>query len=177
LKAVLFGLSGLAAVGLLLALAVHVAAIAGMALFGEGAFVLHGGIFVVWLPTVIVSHRATREFKRNHFWKAALRGCPPWMRGLTYALFAYAMVNFGYFFLTTAVAGRGHAPLADAATRRLFSGHWMAFYAAAMSALYSSARIPSLDATRRCTQGHPVGPSASFCEECGAPVLGTSLRA
>jgi hypothetical protein len=171
LNSILLAFSALAGVGLILSLAVHVAALAGIPLFGGAAFALHAGIFVVWIPTVLVAHQRTQDFRRGDFWKAALRGCPTWMKRLTYGFFVYAIVNFGYFFITTAVAGPSHAGPANAATLRGFSGHWMAFYSAAMSVLYSSARIPSTDAGRRCAQGHAVGPLARFCEQCGSPVM------
>src|SRR5437870_7027920 len=34
------------------------------------------GIFVVWLPTVLLLNTLTRDFKQKDLWKAALRGCP-----------------------------------------------------------------------------------------------------
>ena len=170
LNSVSIAFSALAGIGLVLSLAVHVASLAGIALFGGYAFALHAGIFVVWIPTVIIAQRHTRDFKQKDFWKAALRGCPSWMKWLTYGFFAYAIVNFAYFFITTAVAGSKHSGPPNAATLRGFSGHWMAFYSAAMSILYSSIRVPSLDAGRRCVQGHQVGPLAKFCEQCGSPV-------
>lgn len=173
MNAVLLAFSILAGLGLVLSIAVHVAALAGIALFGSAAFSLHVGIFVVWLPTVIIARRHTRDFKQKDFWKAALRGCPAWMKWLTYFFFVYAIINFAYFFITTAVASPRHSGPPDAATLRGFSGHWMAFYSAAMSVLYSSTRIPSLDAGRQCVQGHQVGPLAKFCEQCGSPVLGS----
>lgn len=168
MKPILIAFSALAGLGLVLSLAVHAASFAGIALFGGRAFALHVGIFVVWIPTVVIAQRNTREFKRKDFWKAALRGCPSWMKGLTYGSFAYAIVNFAYFFLTTA-GGPKHSSPPDAAILRGFSGHWMAFYSAAMSVLYSSTRVSS-DAGRQCIRGHQVGPLSKYCERCGAPV-------
>jgi hypothetical protein len=167
-NSVLIAFAGLAGLGLVCSLGVHAASLAGIALFGRHAFVLHAGIFVVWIPAAIVAQK--HGFKRKDLWKAALRGCPPWMRTLTYGFFAYAIVNFAYFVITTAGAGPRHSGVPDAATLRGFSGHWMAFYSVAMSILYSSTRMASLDHRRRCTQGHPIGPLAKFCEQCGSPV-------
>jgi len=171
----LYPLMALAAVGLVLSLAVHIASLAGIALFGNAAFALHVGIFAVWLPAMFVLQQHTPAVNRKDLWKVALRGCPPWMRLLTYGFFAYAFVNFMYFFVVTAGAGSKHSGPADDATLRGFSGHWMAFYAAAMSIFYSSLRIPTLEARRECTQGHPVGPVAKFCEQCGSPVQSPGL--
>jgi hypothetical protein len=172
-NSVALAFAALAGIGLVLSLAVHVAALAGSAPFGNASFALHFGVFVVWIPTVIIARRQTRDFKQKDFWKAALRGCPTWMKWLTYTFFAYAIVNFAYFFLTTEGASPHPSRPPDTAILRGFSGHWMAFYSAAMSVLYSSTRIPSLDAGRQCVQGHPVGPLANFCEQCGSPVRGS----
>jgi hypothetical protein len=132
--------AALAGIGLALSVAVHAASLAGIALFGDLAFALHAAIFVVWIPTIGFARFQTRDFKRKDFWKAAMLGCPPWMKRLTSGFFAYAVLNFAYFFITTAAAGAKHSGPADAATLRGFSGHWMAFYSAAMSILYSSSR-------------------------------------
>ena len=171
MNSILIALSALAGIGLVLSLVVHVASLAGVALFGHNAFALHVGIFVVWIPTVLVAHRYARDFKSKDFWKAALRGCPSWMKATTYGFFAYALVNFAYFFVTTGLMRSNQSGVPEAATLRGFSGHWMAFYSAAMSVLYSSTRAPALDADRRCALGHSVGPLANFCEQCGSPVL------
>lgn len=173
MNSVALAFAALAGIGLVLSLAVHLSALAGDALFGNAAFALHAGVFVVWIPTVIIARRTTRDFNSKDFWKAALRGCPAWMKWLTYGFFAYALVNFAYFLLTSAIASGHPSRPPQAAMLRGFSGHWMAFYSAAMSVVYSSTRIPSHDAGRRCVQGHPVGPLANFCEQCGSPVRGS----
>jgi hypothetical protein len=173
LISILLAFSSLAGIGLALSLAVHIAALSNISLFGGAAFVLHVGIFVVWFPTVIIAQRHTRDFKQKNVWRAALRGCPAWMKQLTFGFFIYAIVNFVYFFITTAVTSSKHSGPPDTATLRGFSGHWMAFYSAAMSVLYSSTRIPSMDAGRQCAQGHQVGPLSKFCERCGSPVIGS----
>ena len=134
----------LAALGLVLSLIVHIYALIGVANpFGAAAWVLHGGVFVVWLPAVVVAHRSTRESKQRDFWKAALRACPEWMKRMTYAFGAYAMINFVLFL----------ALFRDNELRG-FSGHWMAFYSAALAVLYS-ARQMNLS-PERCPVGHLV---------------------
>ena len=47
---------------------------------------------------------------------------------------------------------------------RGFSGHWMAFYLAATSTLYSVIVVSRADVVRRCPDGHPASPSANFCD-------------
>jgi hypothetical protein len=70
-----------AGVGLVLSILSHLAALLGTQRpLGDQAFWLHMGIFVVWIPTVLVSQRLTSGVDRKDFWNAALRGCPAWMK-------------------------------------------------------------------------------------------------
>ena len=156
----------LAAIGLILSCLVHLAAWLGVPV-PAGANVLHYGIVVVWLPTIYVSNRLVKDFKHQDFWNAALRGCPAWMRYLVNGCFAYAFVSFGGFLVYHLVTG--HAlPMV-----RSLSGHWMAFYSAAFAVLYSGAQVERYDHQRRCPLGHPVSPSAEYCDQCGNPIVRT----
>jgi hypothetical protein len=162
--------SGLAAVGLALSVLSHLATFFGkQGPLGDYAFVLHVGVFVVWLPTVFASSGLTSGFQRKDFWKASLRGCPPWMRYMVYGFLGYAVLNF-VIFMANAPPKGGSGPM-PAAVVRGFSGHWMAFYSVAMATLYSAAHVKDRDAARRCLQGHAVGPLAQFCEQCGQPAV------
>jgi hypothetical protein len=153
----------LAAVGLVASFTVHALAWAGVRV--PGAMLLGFGLFVVWVPTVLISTRLTRESPRKDFWKAALRGCPRWATRGTMALFAYALVNFASFMFLP--RERGQSPSA-AEEVRLFSGHLMVFYAVAAAVLYSA--VHAVDDRRRCPSGHVNSAQATFCERCGAPV-------
>jgi hypothetical protein len=160
----------LSVIGLVLSLMAHAAALLGQPQpFGPTTWGLHIGIFVVWLPAVIACNRLVRNFNRKDFWKAALRGCPDWMRWLTYGFLGYAIINFLLFVALAQprVAGGANAP---PQVFRGFSGHWMAFYSAAAAILYSAIVVARSDTARRCPNGHPVLPSAKFCEQCGAAV-------
>ena len=78
----------LALVGLVVVLSVHVAVLAGStALFSQVGKLIFQGIFVVWLPTIVVMNRLTRDFKQKDIWKAALRGCPQRMQRAQYVIF------------------------------------------------------------------------------------------
>jgi len=161
----------LSAAGLILSLIVHLSAVLGHELgLGQAVWALHIGIFAVWLPAILVINRTTGDFRRRDLWKAALRGCPNWMRKMTYGFAGYAIVNFiiFVFLMVSHPAINSNEP--TPATLRGFSGHWMAFYSAALSVLYSATRIKEVDAGRRCRGGHPVSPLAQYCEKCGAPV-------
>lgn len=161
---------GLAAIGFILSVAAHLAAVAGSPIpFGKAVWGLHIGIFVVWLPTVLVGTRLTRGANRKDYWKIALAGCPKWMRTALYLLFGYALLNFVLFLATTAShpQPKGSAP---PEVVRGFSGHWMVFYGAAFASLYSASVIGYSGMDRKCPNGHPATVTAKFCEECGAPL-------
>lgn len=156
----------LAALGFILSVAAHLMALAGLEMpGGEQVWALHVGIFVVWIPAVLVSIRVTRNTSRKDFWKVVFSGCPAWMRTAFYVLFAYALLNFFLFVFRDSRTGNS---LSEEV--RGFSGHWMIFYGAAFAILYSAIHSPNLFLDRRCPNGHPVGPTAQFCPECGLPL-------
>ena len=64
MNVLLLPLAGLAAIGLLASAVIHVMTLIGMEP-PSAAMGLHIGIFVVWLPTVVVSQRLTREYKQK----------------------------------------------------------------------------------------------------------------
>jgi hypothetical protein len=131
--------------------------------------VLHIGIFIVWIPAVLVANRLTKDVPRKDFWKAALRGCPEWMRYMSYGFFGYAFLNF-VFFAITAPKGRAASSMSPSEVRG-FSGLWMAFYSAALSIVFSAIRLWDQEWQRRCLNGHAVSPIAKFCDQCGRPVI------
>ena len=155
-----------AVAGLLCMAAVHISALVGvtapfrMAMrFGVPA------LFVVWLPTIFVMNRLTREFKQKDIWRAALRGCPAWMRRSVWIIFGYCWVSF---FVLPAVYGGGMDSSPNKA--RVMSAGVMAFYVIAAAISYSALNADRSDDLIRCLNGHPVQPLAKFCDECGAPV-------
>lgn len=170
IRPVLLPLMWLSLLGLVLSFLVHLSALLGMvSALGEAAWFLHGGIFLVWLPAVLVLQPLTREFKQKDLWRAALRGCPSWMRSMTYGFFGYAVLNFVIFLVMH--PGRDALPETPAVIFRGFSGHWMAFYSAAVAIFYSARHAEEDDRGRRCPSGHQVGPLAKYCEQCGRQVV------
>lgn len=158
----------LAALGFILSVTAHVMALAGIPFPGGGlVWGLHIGIFVVWIPAVIVGNRATRYSNRKDYWKTTTAGCPLWMRRALYVLFYYAIINFILFIVSTAGEPKttGAAP---PSVIRGFSGHWMIFYGAAFATLYSAIHAPRLLRECKCPQGHSVAPTDRFCPECGS---------
>lgn len=168
MKAILYPFMILAACGLVLSMVAHGMALAGVPLPGAKlALGLHIGIFLVWLPAVLVSLQTTRFSDRKDFWKVALSGCPAWMRRACYVLFGYTVLNFIVLFTSTARDTK-HRPDANSpSVVRGISGHWMVFYGAAFAILYSRIHAPALYRERKCPQGHAVSPPARFCSECG----------
>jgi hypothetical protein len=163
----------LAGFGLVLSLIVHASTFFGVSSpLGELTWSLHIGLFIVWFPAVIVANRLAKDFKQKDFWKAVLRACPRWMKSLTFFFFVYAIINFTLWVILDIGGGfaKGSGSKTPPNVLKGFSGHWMAFYSAAMAILYSAIHVTERDATRRCPTGHPVSPSAKFCEECGLKI-------
>jgi hypothetical protein len=155
-----------AAIGLLLSVASHIASWFGSkGPLGDFAFVLHIGVFVVWIPAVLVQLRLTDGVNRKDQWKAMLRGCPRWMRLTVSGLFLYALVNFIIFVVIAPVkAPRGTMP---PSVVHGLSGYWMVFYAVAFAVMYSAVHVQDWRERRKCANGHAIGPVARFCEQCG----------
>lgn len=160
---------GIATTGLVLSLWVHIGAVMGKRVAPESYFwMLHIGIFVVWFPAVFVAQRLVGNVNRNDVWKVVLKGSPDWMRYMVYGFFGYAVVNFLLFMAKAPNGGSGANP--PATVWRGFSGHWMAFYSAALAILYAAAA--RVDSSRRCTNGHLLSADLpGFCTRCGQPIV------
>lgn len=131
----------LSAVGLGLSLWVHLGALAGRRVAPEAFFwLLHVGIFVVWIPAVLVGMKRVGTASRKDYWKLALKGAPEWLRYVIYGFLGYAVVNFAIFFFQAPHGNIGANP--PAIVWRGVSGHWMAFYSAALGILYAAAATP-----------------------------------
>lgn len=128
--------------GLALSIWVHVGALFGRRVAPESFFwMLHVGIFVVWIPAVLIAQRLVGNTSRRDFWKVILKDVPVGLRYAVYGFLGYAMVNF-LFFVTKVPPHSAHNSGWDntpVEVWRGFSGHWMAFYTAAFAILYSAA--------------------------------------
>jgi len=156
--------AALAAVGLALSGWSHGAATLGKpGPLGNSAWLLHVGIFVVWLPAALIAPRLTRAVDPKDFWSATFHGCPRWLRYALKGLTVYAVLNLLLvFYVLPPREEVFRIPITPHAVRG-FSGYWMLFYGAAMVLLVSAARLKE----RRCPKGHLVGPLAQTCEKCG----------
>ena len=160
-RPVLVPFRALSAAGFWVSCALHIAGWLG---YWPGGWVwgMHMGIFVVFVPAILLMTRASRYVPSAEIWKAVLQGCPLWLQRLTKIVFVYALINFVLFALTSDGS--------DAARLRGFSGHWMAFYLASFAIIESALRSPSLSWAVRCPNGHSVSRLHPYCPECGSPV-------
>lgn len=166
MTAVIYPFFALSAVGFVAMLVVHVASLFGNTYpFERTLAILGPGVFVVFLPTIFVMNRLTRDFKQKDIWRAALRGCPQWMYRTVWAIFLYGWA--GFFALPLLYGGGMNAAANNA---RSMSATLLIFYLIPFAVMYSATHVERYDESRRCLNGHRVSPLAKFCEECGAPV-------
>lgn len=121
-------------------------------------WVMHAGVFVVWIPTVIyqLTYGSQNEEeqgsgflrygKRSHslFW--VLKKRPLWLRILVYLSFAYAFINMIIVAVHDPGLGARSAYSPDyhyfRALRLMnFSGFWIVFYLGAVAILYPSKKV------------------------------------
>lgn len=133
----------LAGAGFFLSLTAHVLALLGRAMPGGGlVWMLHVGVFLVWIPAILLSRSKLQNVPRQNQMKAVLADCPVWMRRTVSVVFAYGFLNFILFMAST----MGHPKptgTAPPAVIRGFSGHWMIFYGAAFVTLFSIIKTPT----------------------------------
>jgi hypothetical protein len=156
----------LAACGFAASLCVHVLALVGIALPTELQWsmfgLLHFGIFMVFLPALLVFRRLKRAGFRQAF--AGVPRVALWAMAL---LVPYVILNF--VFRLSAMsdaegsAGEGLQP----AELSLFSGHWLFFYGLTLLLLWAAHARPRLLTKPKCSQGHGVLPTDRFCSLCG----------
>jgi len=156
----------LGGIGLLLSLFVHFITFVGVNILEKlpEVWLLHIGLFVVWIPTLIVCIKTCSKERRKDHLKIATKNAPKWLKHLCIVFFVYMFFNF---FFTIFVLNEGGMPyvkdgqnvlanhgkvirvLTDveyvrhrAYNVRAFSGHWMFLYCFAFAALLSRRREP-----------------------------------
>ncbi len=157
--------AALAAVGLVLSAAVHSSTFAGVdpVELVPRVWLLHLGIFLVFIPAIAVANRAKPE--KSQSLASQFPHAPRWLAWMTGLFFAYALVNFAVFMFlvregsptrredgTYAITDHGRTVREISAEEfhrrqgyvaRGFSGHWMLFYSASLLALVSRLRTPT----------------------------------
>src|SRR5437588_1407607 len=120
----------LSACGIVICVVLYALSFGGNASLAQRApAVVFPGLFVVWLPTVLLMNGLTKDFKQKDLWKAALRGCPTWMRIALYiTLGAVFFLAFALPFLS------GTNPSAQPGTFIFFP---VCFYAVSFCVMYS----------------------------------------
>jgi len=170
LRAVLMPLVVLSAVGGILSLCANVVLLFEPPLpfhYFSVVLVLAVGLMVVSIPAILCALTLTRDFEAGVFFKAVLRGCPMWMRRVTYATQAYFFLAFVLLLFT---AWTEPLPFRESTYAALMAGGLSAPYSSMMATMYCMIHVKETDRARRCMEGHPLSPSANFCERCGAPV-------
>jgi len=162
----------LAAVGLVLTLIVHLSIWAGLPL-GKHSFSLFGGLFVVWMPTVLVFQLLTKDSEQKGSWKLCMRECPVWMRRMSSVFFIYAFISFGFmlFGMYTDIKSGGTDSGLPKFVSLAFSGVCLMFYSTAMAMLYSARKILEGENTKICPNGHRVASTEKFCPYCGEEMI------
>ena len=134
----------LAILGLIVSLISHTAALLGLPQ-PLAPWMLHIGIFVVGLPTLIVFIRLAPEKAGRDFpWKLIERRCPPWLWLMTFGCFAYGIISFLVF---AALGSRAGTTQGASGPPAVFGGIWMAGYSWIVAALYAA--IVEITSTRR----------------------------
>jgi Na+/H+ antiporter NhaD/arsenite permease-like protein len=163
--ALIYPFLALAMLGSIATLVVHISSLFGITYLFEHVIKFIGlAVFIVFLPTIFVMSRLTREFKQKDIWRAALRGCPQWMRRALWIILGYAWIGF---FALPFFYGGGMDSTGNQA--RCMSAALLMFYLIPAAVLYSATRVKRFDETRRCLNGHSIPPLAKYCPECGAP--------
>lgn len=156
----------LAVTGWALGVTVHLLSLADVDVARKAPYVwlLHMGIFVVWIPAVfelrkdkeIQAYQQSNGANRGSSLKIIFRNTPAWLRTIAIGGFIYALINFLLF----AISQQGSPDIRDeqyflqshghfirnlteqeyqhykANEVRGFSGHWIAFYGIAAAALF-----------------------------------------
>jgi len=168
-RIVAYAVMVLSAIGLFASFVLHITSFYAGPEFGKReTSILFPGIFIVWVPTIFLANKLTRDFKQRDFWKAALRGCPASMCKSLWILWGY--VFFAAFVLPFL---RGSNPGASPGGFLIFPA---AFYSVSFGVAYSVLHVDRFDEGRHCLNGHRISPLAKFCEECGAPAAPESTN-
>lgn len=168
MRALIYPFLWLSGLGFVLSLFVHLCSLGGTPLpFGRSTWLLHVGIFVVWIPAVVLSRRLTREAKTKGSWQVIYAGCPTWMKTVLYVVVVYSMINFALFAAGDKPA-RSDVSLVPPTVTRGFSGYWLMFYWVAVCIFYSG--LHGGAGSKVCPAGHHVPSTAVYCETCGTYV-------
>ena len=146
-----------AAVGFVLAVAVHVASIADQSI-PLVAVLLLPGVFGILFPTIVRSLSRGQPIGRGGV-RVSFRGCPGWMRFIAQASLSYGLIAFLIGFAR--MVSSSNEEWDWTSTSAILIG----FYAIGGAALYSLWKTDP--AVSRCPDGHQVTAGATTCQVCG----------
>ncbi|HVK79227.1 MAG TPA: hypothetical protein VM915_01310 [Verrucomicrobiae bacterium] len=154
-------LAAVAAIGWALSFAMSIAGFVGLSVPQSLTGTVFVGLFPLWLCAVVLAGRATRGVSQVDFWKAALRGCPDWLRYAIWSSWAYTFLMFALMALgaNREAAGAGFVGV---------------FYASALGIFITNATTTKEPS--ECSNGHKVGPFDKFCRECGSEIKRNSVE-
>jgi hypothetical protein len=154
-RAIAFPVMVLAAVGVVACFLSGAMVATNPAIEKDALKFLFPGIFIVWFPTVLLMNSLTRDFKQRDLWKAALRGCPRWMRTGLWVVIGFDFAMFFLPFLWGSDPGRSPAS---------FVVFPASFYAISFLVMYSLLHVEKIDAESRCLNGHRISPLANIAK-------------
>jgi hypothetical protein len=131
----------LTACGFVVSLAVHVSAIAGIALVrNPGFFGLHVASILLFIPAA----KAANRQRRSQSLDVIVKSWPEWLRIPVYLFFYYAIFNFALGFILLLLQQPGYSGIENggpsARVIRLFSGHWMIFFLVEFGMMHTRVR-------------------------------------
>src|SRR5690242_5045331 len=121
--ALLLPFLALAATGLVLSVVVHVTALLGkpQPLGDDPFWMLHVGVFVVWVPALFAANRLQHAGPKDNP-PSVLLGCPGWVGGLIVLMYGYCAVTLVICKVLGESGGHGNPP---PLTYRGFSAGWI----------------------------------------------------
>ena len=127
----------IAGIGLFSSIVTHILALCGNYPQENlpSVWLLHFGVFIVWIPTVKICQKLAKGTKNRLFiWQKSLKYSPGWLRRLCALLLVYAVINF-VVFINNVDSIPFDSIHHETWIIRGFSGHWMLFYCFAFSVM------------------------------------------
>ncbi len=93
-------------------------------------YILVIGVIISWLQSRTFLKMLSEENQTHHPWSLVFNNCPPWHKYLTYFLFIYALINFGFAVSTPSDDVQQYVNFDPAQPKlRIITGFFLAFYA------------------------------------------------
>jgi hypothetical protein len=160
----------MAAVGAVISVGIHIAAVFGYLVPPPVIMGLLGGVTILALPYFLVVKKLMREQKATYLLPvgALFRACPRQIKRVGYALFVYFAIVMSVFLIKANIGPKENWAQSQGEFL-FFSSGGMISYFLLFEVFFSALKTH----TRpwRCQNGHDVPPGHGYCEECGALVV------